>query len=59
VRIGDATLPNAMTTPTTTSLDTGYTRVWLGLNHISEYQAKTVVVYYDDVVVDSEDIACD
>lgn len=59
IRVGETTLINETTTPTTSALDTGYSRLWLGINHISDFQTATVVLYYDDVVVATDDIACE
>jgi hypothetical protein len=59
VRIGDTALTNRQTVATVSSLLAHpYDRIWTGLNYISDQQLSTVVVYYDDVAVDTKDIAC-
>ena len=36
-----------------------FNRVWIGINHIADNQVQPVTVYYDDLVVDTRDIACE
>jgi hypothetical protein len=59
VRIGNTALvnrePDAIVNST---LSHPYDRVWIGINHISNLQLSPVVVFYDDVAVDTKDIAC-
>jgi hypothetical protein len=59
VRIGNAPLvnrePDAVVDST---LSHPYDRVWIGINHVSNNQLSPVVVYYDDVAVDTNDISC-
>ena len=35
-----------------------YNRIWLGVNYIAPTQTDPMVVYYDDLAVDTIDIAC-
>jgi hypothetical protein len=59
VRIGNNALvnrePDAVVNST---LSNPYDRVWIGINHVSNLQLSPVVVYYDDVAVDTNDIGC-
>jgi hypothetical protein len=38
---------------------TSYTRVWLGVNWITDNQTQTVAAMYDDLVVSTRDVSCD
>lgn len=59
VRIADTVLPNREPDAVVNStLGHPYERVWMGINHVSNNQLSAVVVYYDDVAVDTQDITC-
>ena len=60
LRVGNAALQNAEADALIdTTLSTPYERLWVGVNYVSPQQLNPVTVYYDDVAVDTQDIACE
>jgi hypothetical protein len=58
LRIGEQQIANSESDALVNSA-VSFDRVWMGINYITDNQTQPVTVHYDDLVVDTQDIACE